>query len=167
MTLVLAAHQCRDIVASCINTYPEEACGAFLGTIAGREYRVKSLVDLKNAGEGRENWFEVDPRDLLRIERAARAMGCAVIGFYHSHPNAAPNPSKADLERSWPVYSYLIVAVRGKPEGGFYPHNLPKREGTENSATAACSDSHTIEFRCWLQNEDGSGFDEEPVEILD
>ncbi|HEU0077690.1 MAG TPA: Mov34/MPN/PAD-1 family protein, partial [Longimicrobiaceae bacterium] len=37
--------------------------------------------------------------------------GLALVGFYHSHPDGRPEPSRLDREQAWPWYSYLIVAA--------------------------------------------------------
>lgn len=44
--------------------------------------------------------------------RVATTDGPSVIGFYHSHPDADPEPSRLDRELACRGYWYLIVAVR-------------------------------------------------------
>ena len=52
-------------------------------------------------------------RSLSSARRAARQQGLEVLGFYHSHPHSAPEPSSTDLaEASYPDRVYLIVSVR-------------------------------------------------------
>lgn len=44
-----------------------------------------------------------------------------MVGFWHSHPGADPEPSSHDLDLAWPGASYLIVTVRsagGEPKAG-------------------------------------------------
>jgi proteasome lid subunit RPN8/RPN11 len=51
-----------------------------------------------------------------RVERDAAEEGLELVGFYHSHPNGAAEPSRVDRENAWPWYNYLIVAVAdGEP----------------------------------------------------
>jgi proteasome lid subunit RPN8/RPN11 len=44
-------------------------------------------------------------------ERAAKAQGLEVIGWYHSHPDHPARPSDFDRDHAWPWYSYIIVSV--------------------------------------------------------
>lgn len=78
------------------------------------------------AQEGIRDRYQLDPRDRFRAETWARQNNCAVVGFYHSHPDHDVYFSKTDLENSeeflmgqpWldPTYAYLVVSVReGKP----------------------------------------------------
>jgi proteasome lid subunit RPN8/RPN11 len=79
---------------------------------------VHDLSRFENArADSSHNRFLIEPRDLLRVQRAAAARGLDVIGFYHSHPDVAARPSQFDREHAWTWYSYVIVSVReGKPE---------------------------------------------------
>ena len=62
------------------------------------------------------NRFTISPQAFMQADKAARAADLDILGFYHSHPNAPARPSQYDLDHAWPVYSYVIVAVReGKP----------------------------------------------------
>jgi proteasome lid subunit RPN8/RPN11 len=59
----------------------------------------------------------VRPDDYTAAERRATESGCALLGFYHSHPDHPARPSHYDLDHAWPFFSYIIVSVRaGKPE---------------------------------------------------
>jgi proteasome lid subunit RPN8/RPN11 len=55
--------------------------------------------------------YEVDPREIVKLDRAAEQRGLDIVGFYHSHPDHPPTPSATDAENAWPGYIYLIVAV--------------------------------------------------------
>ena len=58
----------------------------------------------------------MDPEDHFKARRAARERGLEVVGFYHSHPASAPEPSPRDLaELSYPGYLYAVVSVRVEP----------------------------------------------------
>jgi len=95
--------------------YPHECCGLLIGTFdAGGKKVAKETYPIVNAREdaAKPNRFLIAPEDLMRGEKHARARGCDVIGFYHSHPDHPAVPSAFDLEHAWPVYSYVIVSVR-------------------------------------------------------
>jgi proteasome lid subunit RPN8/RPN11 len=95
--------------------YPHECCGLLIGTfdVGGRKAALE-VVPISNAREdaARRNRFLIAPDDLMRGERYARQKQRDVVGFYHSHPDHPAVPSQFDLDHAWPVYSYIIVAVR-------------------------------------------------------
>lgn len=41
--------------------------------------------------------FEIDPAALIAAEKSARNGGDAIVGYFHSHPNARGEPSQADI----------------------------------------------------------------------
>lgn len=90
---------------------PREACGLILGReLDDGTVDVVALEPVRNATTGTaEDTFEVHPEDHLALERRARANGLDVVGCWHSHPDSAARPSRTDLERAWPGWSYLIV----------------------------------------------------------
>lgn len=60
--------------------------------------------------------FELAPDDFLAAERAARADGLEVVGFWHSHPATGAVPSAVDRGAAWEGYSYLIVSLVGREQ---------------------------------------------------
>ncbi len=94
--------------------YPHEACGLLVGTDDADGVRrivaARALPNVREA-EARHHRFLIEPTDLVRAERAARAEGKDVVGFYHSHPDHPARPSRYDLEHAWPFYTYVVVAV--------------------------------------------------------
>ena len=97
--------------------YPHECCGALLGGINGdgsTSIEGASLLTNTNTERAKDR-YEIDPKELLGIEKAARSEGLDVVGIYHSHPDHPAKPSQFDRERGWPDYSYIIVSVmKGK-----------------------------------------------------
>jgi len=68
--------------------YPNECCGAMLGSIDGDAKRVHAALRLENAFEGAQAArYELRPEDLLAADRAARERKMDLIGIYHSHPD--------------------------------------------------------------------------------
>ena len=55
--------------------------------------------------------YELDPRDQLAAERAARDSGREVIGVWHTHPDHPATPSETDRAAAWSGWSYLILSV--------------------------------------------------------
>jgi proteasome lid subunit RPN8/RPN11 len=91
------------------STYPEECCGALLGSQPGI---VREVLPLENASNAeRQRRFVVTAADFVRAEAAAAASGLDLIGFYHSHPDHPAVPSQFDLDHAWPNLSYPIISV--------------------------------------------------------
>lgn len=93
-------------------TAPLECCGLLIGTGDDSVEAVRA----RNIAEEPATRFLVDPEDHFRARRAARERGLEVVGFYHSHPGSAPEPSPRDLaEFSYPGHLYAIVSLRREP----------------------------------------------------
>ncbi len=99
-------------------TYPHECCGALLGQF--REDGVRVVTATARCGNTRtdsaHNRYNIDPRELVRIQREGRERGEDIVGFYHSHPDHPARWSATDLaEAHWFGCSYVITAVeKGK-----------------------------------------------------
>jgi proteasome lid subunit RPN8/RPN11 len=94
--------------------YPNECCGVLLGRVADDGTRI--VTSTARCGNTRtdsaRNRYNIDPRDLLRIQREGRERGEDIIGFYHSHPDHPARWSPTDLaEAHWFGCSYLITSV--------------------------------------------------------
>ena len=98
-------------------TYPYECCGVLLGHVdpdsAGGTNQVRGLVPCSNTRtDSPQNRYSIDPRELVRAQRNARARDTDIIGFYHSHPDHPARWSQTDLEDAhWLGCSYVITSV--------------------------------------------------------
>lgn len=133
--------------------YPEECCGALLGwsrgspdhdrgapgaspNVAADRVLVRA-VPLANEWAGQRASRYLIPAAVVRaLEAEGRRTGLELVGFYHSHPDGAAEPSPFDREVGWPWYSYLIVAVSSGRAGA---------------------------LRSWRLSDDRSGFVEQTV----
>jgi proteasome lid subunit RPN8/RPN11 len=96
--------------------YPAECCGLLLGRPRADGGRVTEVVAAENHDQEPRRGYDVDPGALLAGHRRARERGEVVIGYYHSHPDAPPRPSRRDVAAALPDASYLIVRVdAGQP----------------------------------------------------
>ena len=98
-------------------TYPHECCGVLLGTMNGNERIVTSAARCTNTRtDSPHNRYDIDPRELVRIQREGRERDEDILGFYHSHPDHPAQWSKTDLaEAHWFGCSYIITSVeKGK-----------------------------------------------------
>ncbi len=111
MQLIVPELEIARVVAHARACLPAEACGLLVGRLlADGTCEVVRGESARNATlEPAEDRYEVHPEDFLAIDRAARADGLAVVGVWHSHPDSAARPSRTDIERAWPGWSYLIV----------------------------------------------------------
>jgi proteasome lid subunit RPN8/RPN11 len=119
------------MVAHARTTYPNECCGAMLGTIDGELKTVRVSMQLQNAFEGAQAArYELRPEDLLAADKAARERRMDLIGIYHSHPDCDAYFSKTDLQNSCPWYSFVVLSIQ---KGEFHPANswLPNFEQTD------------------------------------
>src|ERR1700719_1818850 len=103
-------------------TYPHECCGVLLGHFddTGAESVSKSVSHIARCGNMRadsaHNRYNIDPKELVRIQREGRERGEDIVGFYHSHPDHPAQWSSTDLaEAHWFGCSYVITSVeKGK-----------------------------------------------------
>ena len=63
-----------------------------------------------------QNRYNIDPRELVRVQREARERELDIIGFYHSHPDHPARWSQTDFQEAhWIGCSYVITSVeKGK-----------------------------------------------------
>jgi proteasome lid subunit RPN8/RPN11 len=96
--------------------YPHECCGVMLGIMEDDRRIVRATVRCDNTRDDRpQDRFNIDPRDLVRIQRHGREQGYDIVGFYHSHPDCPAQWSKTDLaEAHWIGCSYVITRVDKK-----------------------------------------------------
>ena len=94
-------------------TYPYECCGVLLGQMDGDVRTVTSIARCHNTRtDSPQNRYNIDPKELVRIQRLAREHNEDIIGFYHSHPDHPAQWSKTDLEEAhWIGCSYVITRV--------------------------------------------------------
>ena len=117
------------------DAYPNECCGALIGTgnVVSSGYQLPNTTE-----EGPRRRFLVRPSDYRAAEKRATKLGQELLGFYHSHPDHPARPSQYDLDHAWPVFAYVIIAIaNGEPKA----------------------------MTSWRLREDRSMFDEEQISI--
>jgi proteasome lid subunit RPN8/RPN11 len=101
------------MVSHARSTYPNECCGAMIGSIDGDSKFVREAVALENAFDGAQGArYELRSQDLLAADAAARKRGMDLIGIFHSHPDCDAYFSKTDLENSCPWYSFVVLSIK-------------------------------------------------------
>jgi proteasome lid subunit RPN8/RPN11 len=118
------------MVAHARQTYPNECCGAMLGSIDAAGKTVRAALPLENAFDGvQAARYELRPQDLLAADKAAHERQMDLIGIYHSHPDCGAYFSQTDLQNSCPWYSFVVLSIQ---KGEFHHANswLPNAEQT-------------------------------------
>jgi proteasome lid subunit RPN8/RPN11 len=119
-----------EMVSHAQETYPNECCGAMLGTADDGAKAVTVALRLKNSfAGGQQERYELRPEDLLAADREARDRKLDLIGIYHSHPDCGAYFSETDLKNSCPWYSFVVLSIQ---KGQFDHANswLPNAEQT-------------------------------------
>src|SRR5580658_7083540 len=99
-----------EMVAHCLSGLPDEACGLLVGPYGGEE--AAALFPTANAAAS-ALVYEIDPKDMLRVDRAARGMGAEIMGVFHSHTYTDAYPSPTDVRQATdPGWHYVLVSLR-------------------------------------------------------
>ena len=102
--------------------WPQECCGLVEGMRIGSTVVVAAVHPARNVA-GASDAFEIDPAEHIRLLRALRGTGRAIVGCYHSHPNGDPEPSERDRQGAAESgFVWLIVALNSPDAtviGGF------------------------------------------------
>ena len=117
--LVIGRNDWEEIRRHGEETYPHECCGVLLGEMEDGRNVVKAIVRCGNTRtDSPHNQYNIDPRELVKIQREGRERGYDIVGFYHSHPDHPAKWSATDLaEAHWIGCSYVITSVeKGKAE---------------------------------------------------
>jgi [CysO sulfur-carrier protein]-S-L-cysteine hydrolase len=98
-----------QIVAQARDEAPNECCGV----VGSRDGGAVTLYKARNAAASPLR-YELDPKELFRINEAIEYAGEEVGIIYHSHTRTAPLPSQTDINLAmYPEAIYLIVGLEG------------------------------------------------------
>lgn len=110
--------------------YPDEGCGVLIGRVDGERVEVVEATSGKNLNRERSrDRYLLDPADIVRADRDARARGLDIVGFWHSHPDHPARPSQFDTDHAWPDYVYLIVNTTADGAGDLNGFTLSDEGG--------------------------------------
>ena len=99
-----------EMIGHCLSGLPDEACGLLVGSYGGDE--ASHLFVTKNAAAS-AMIYEIDPKDMLRVDREAQALGADIMGVFHSHTNTDAYPSPTDVAQALdPGWHYVLVSLR-------------------------------------------------------
>ena len=80
----------------------------------------------RNTERARDRYL-LDPADIVRADRDARARGLDIVGFWHSHPDHPARPSQFDTDHAWVDYVYVIVNTTAGGAGDLNGFTLDRR----------------------------------------
>ena len=99
-----------EMVAHCLAGLPDEACGLLVGPYEGDE--ATHLFVTANAAAS-AMVYEIDPKEMLRVDRTAREVGGDIMGVFHSHTHTDAYPSPTDVAQATdPGWHYVLVSLR-------------------------------------------------------
>ncbi len=86
----------------------EEICGL----ISRDRHGFKKCYPVTNTAGDKKRFFALDPKGQIEAMRTMRENGEELAAIYHSHPDAPPLPSLADVEQhEYPGVLYLIISL--------------------------------------------------------
>ena len=125
-----------EMVAHCLAGLPDEACGLLVGSYGGDE--ATHLFVTANAAAS-AMVYEIDPKEMLRVDRAAQALGADIMGVFHSHTHTDAYPSPTDVAQATDPGLALRagLAPRHPPGGAQLPDpGRPDHRGARRGARA-------------------------------
>ena len=123
--------------------YPHEACGVLVGTGEDGGARVRRVVPVVNRETERPAVrYQIAPEDLIAVQKAARADGLDIVGYFHSHPDHPAQPSETDRR----------IAAEGLSDGVVHVV-IGVKAGRDTQATA------------WIFRDARQAFEPEPFDI--
>lgn len=109
--VVLSRDLHARIEAEARAAFPAECCGLLEGVRDGETVRIAAIHPTCNLADA-PGRFAIDPQAHIRLLRALRGTGRAIVGCYHSHPEGRAEPSAHDREAAVEEnFIWLIAAV--------------------------------------------------------
>jgi proteasome lid subunit RPN8/RPN11 len=111
--LLLGKRILDELVAHALDGYPLEACGLLSGVVGESGTATVTTRHPADNIAASARVYEVEPRALLRADRAAEAAGEQLVGVYHSHTHTEGQPSETDINQAPdPDWHYVLVSLR-------------------------------------------------------
>lgn len=108
-----------EMIAHALEDNPNECCGI----IAGRNGDATKLYRAVNAAASPYR-YEVEAKDLLRINRDIDSNDWDVFAIYHSHTHTQAYPSATDIRLAfYPDAFYILVSLGDPNKPGVSPEN--------------------------------------------
>ena len=112
--LEITASVHAQMLGHAIAGLPDEACGLLVGQYGAD--RAERFFPMTNAAAS-SRVYQLDPAEIMSVERAADDAGSAVIGVMHSHTHTTNYPSPTDVADAaisdpFGVWRFIIVSLK-------------------------------------------------------
>ena len=108
--ITIPQHIFDDMIASCREGYPNEACGI----LAGRDHEVSRLFRMRNVESSPVSYL-MDSKEQFEVMKALRDDRLSIVALFHSHTSSAAYPSAKDVALAFYEDSaYVIVSLCGR-----------------------------------------------------
>lgn len=131
--LQLSASAAAAIRQHAIERYPDEACGVLGGKRSNDDAAVTMVMITLNVSPAPRTSYRIDPAALDAAARSLTALGCDLIGIYHSHPDGSPAMTDGDLRNSHCHFRYLVLGVPDGQAGDMMCWRPHSSQGYANS----------------------------------
>ena len=99
-----------EMIGHTLTGLPDEACGLLVGHYGGED---ATHIFLTENAAASALIYEIDPKELLAVDRAARALDSDIMGVFHSHTHTDAYPSPTDVAQALdPGWHYVLVSLR-------------------------------------------------------
>ena len=94
MAIIIPKTELEIMKKHAADIFPYEACGGLLGKIEGENKIIVKAYPAENR-YGKITWdsFEIEPKDILEMDKFCMKENLDILGFYHTHPNHPAIPS--------------------------------------------------------------------------
>ncbi|USB32222.1 M67 family metallopeptidase [Paenibacillus sp. YPG26] len=82
----------RLLVTHLYRVFPEEGCGALLGSKTEEGWIIDHFQPIRNTSSNPQHTFKLDPTGWITSSFNPR-----LLGIFHTHPTSSPEPSPEDL----------------------------------------------------------------------
>jgi desampylase len=110
MTLRISSDQRQQLFNWAEQAAPNECCGLLFG----ENGLVAEMELVANVAADPARHFELDPKALITAEKAARAGGKPILGYFHSHPSGDCSPSMTDAAQAAPDGRIWVIVGGGE-----------------------------------------------------
>jgi [CysO sulfur-carrier protein]-S-L-cysteine hydrolase len=118
--MLIARSLLDEVVAHAREEFDAECCGMIAYTDGNPDHRPQAVrVHRARNIHASPKRFEIDGKEVLRVDGEWEDAGWRMGAIYHSHTHTAPYPSQTDINfaRHWPGMEWLIVGLAGaEPE---------------------------------------------------
>ena len=107
----------NKIINNAKKNYPKECCGLLIGYIEDNKLICKVSISTKNIADNPYLFFEIDPQEIINIQKLYRKNKMSIIGHYHSHPDSplGTQPSLRDIRSiNDATMCWIIVGINDK-----------------------------------------------------